>query len=77
VIISTHSSDLLSDLGIGPEEVLLLTPSKEQGTQVSTANSDRAIEAMLEKGFSIAEAVLPRTVPEGIGKGQLELFSPG
>jgi predicted ATPase len=33
IMISTHSSDLLSDAGIGGEEVLLLTPS-EEGTKV-------------------------------------------
>ena len=38
IIISTHSSDLLSDKGIGDEEVLLLTPDVE-GTQVETASS--------------------------------------
>ena len=33
VLISTHSSDLLSDPGIGGKEVLVLTPTKE-GTTV-------------------------------------------
>src|SRR5208282_3100579 len=38
IIISTHSPDLLSDPGIGGEEVLLLTPSNE-GTHVALASS--------------------------------------
>jgi predicted ATPase len=37
ILISTHSSDLLSDPGIGGEEVLLLTPS-EEGTRVELAS---------------------------------------
>jgi predicted ATPase len=38
IIISTHSFDLLSDKGIGGEEVLLLTPDVE-GTKVELACS--------------------------------------
>ncbi len=71
IIVSTHSADLLSDRGIGGEEVLLLTPSVE-GTKVDRASSIREVRDMLEAGLSIAEAALPRTVPSGVQ--QLELF---
>jgi predicted ATPase len=37
VLISTHSSDLLRDEGIGLDEVLLLEPG-EEGTSVRPAN---------------------------------------
>ena len=60
-MISTHSADLLSDKGIGGEEVLLLSPSAE-GTDVKVASSIREIRDLLEGGLSIADAVLPRTV---------------
>lgn len=62
VMLSTHSADMLSDKGIGGEEVLLLSPSKE-GTDVRVASSIREIRDLLEGGLSVADAVLPRTVP--------------
>ena len=62
VMLSTHSADLLSDKGIGGEEVLLLLPSTE-GTDVKVASSIREIRDLLEGGLSVADAVLPRTVP--------------
>ncbi len=58
IVISTHSADLLSDKGIGGEEVLLLTPG-EEGTQVERASSKKEIRALLEAGVSVGEAVLP------------------
>lgn len=71
IILSTHSADLLSDKGIGGEEVLLLTPSVE-GTRVEPANSIKEVRHLLEGGLSIAEAALPRTVPHDVQ--QLDLF---
>ncbi|MGB8474386.1 MAG: AAA family ATPase [Candidatus Acidiferrum sp.] len=71
IMISTHSSDLLSDAGIGGEEVLLLTPS-EEGTRVELASSIQEIRDLLEGGLSVADAALPRTVPRDIP--QLDLF---
>lgn len=65
IIVSTHSADLLSDRGIGGEEVLLLTPSAE-GTRVEPASSIKEVERLLETGLSIAEAALPRTVPSKV-----------
>jgi predicted ATPase len=63
VLVSTHSPDLLQDDGIGLDEVLLLLPS-EEGTQVQPAGSFRDIRALLERGLSMAEAVLPKTAPQ-------------
>jgi predicted ATPase len=63
VVISTHSADLLSDKGIGGEEVLLLTPTPE-GTEVQVASAIREVRDLLEGGFSAAEAVIPRTEPK-------------
>jgi predicted ATPase len=71
IVISSHSSDLLSDPGIGGEEVLLLTPG-EEGTKVELASSVREIKDLLEGGLTIADAALPRTVPRSIP--QLDLF---
>jgi predicted ATPase len=71
VILSTHSADLLSDKGIGGEEVLLMTPTAE-GTQVKLASSNEQIKMLLEGGLSIADAALPLTAPPDIE--QMSLF---
>jgi predicted ATPase len=65
VILSTHSADLLSDKGIGGEEVLLMTPTAE-GTKVESASSIKEIKLLLEGGLSIADAALPLTIPPAI-----------
>ena len=71
IILSTHSRELLLDVGIGPEEVVLLIPSQE-GTQAVLATADREIRALLEGGVPMADAVFPRTAPEQAA--QLALF---
>ena len=70
-VISTHSADLLSDKGIGGEEVLVLTPSAE-GTEVQVASAIQEVRALLESGLSAADAVIPRTEPRA--SHQLLLF---
>jgi predicted ATPase len=70
VVISTHSADLLSDKGIGGEEVLLLTP-KTEGTGVQLASTIGEVRDLLENGFTVAEAVIPRTEPEKYYQGLL------
>ena len=71
VFISTHSPDLLSDEGVGLDEVLVLEPEAE-GTSVKLAADFGEIEALLEGGVSLPEAVLPRTRPKNVE--QLALF---
>ena len=71
VILSTHSADLLSDRGIGGEEVLLMTPTLE-GTKVELASDIKEIKLLLEAGLSVGDAALPHTVPPEIEK--LNLF---
>lgn len=63
VVLSTHSPDLLSDKGIGGEEVLILEPGTE-GTQVHAASSNEEIKNLLDSGLSIADAALPTTNPQ-------------
>lgn len=62
VIITTHSWDLLSDGGIGGEEVILLIPSTT-GTECQLASDITEVRDLLEGGLSIADAILPRTNP--------------
>lgn len=71
IIISTHSSELLKDRGIGLDEVLLLEPGSE-GTVVSPASKFEQIAALLRGGATLADAVLPRTRPADAR--QLALF---
>lgn len=72
IVVSTHSTELLRDPGIGIDEVLLLRPAKE-GTDVQKAQEFRDVKALLEGGSTLAEAVLPLTRPERAE--QLMLFA--
>lgn len=72
IFLSTHSADFLSDRGIGGEQVLLLTPTKEEGTQIEVASAIEEVRNLLEGGLSIADAALPRTAPSDIS--QLDLY---
>ncbi len=71
ILVSTHSPDLLSDHGIGAEEVLLLTPG-DQGTTVQVASAIAEVKDLLDGGLSVGDAVLPRTDPQTLS--QLDLF---
>jgi predicted ATPase len=62
VLISTHSTDLLEDEGIGLDEVLLLIPGAE-GTSVKRGSEFKEIEALLDGGSTLADAILPKTRP--------------
>lgn len=55
VLLSTHSTDLLSDEGIAPEEVLLLEPSKED-TSIVAAKEDEQVRDLLEGGATLSSA---------------------
>ena len=59
IFVSTHSTDMLSDPGIAPDEVLLLKPSSD-GTKVSVASDEKEAIALLDGGASMADAVFPR-----------------
>jgi predicted ATPase len=71
LFISTHSWDLLSEKGIGGEEVVMLTPGQD-GTNAKLASSVEEVRVLLEAGLSIADAALPRTIPPQLS--QLDLF---
>ncbi len=71
-IISTHSSDILRDEGIGLDEVLLLVPSKE-GTRTVQASSVREIKLLLDGGLTLADTAIPYTKPDNAE--QLAFFS--
>ena len=70
VFITTHSEALLSDSGIGANEVLRLEPNAE-GTVIQFADEQDC--KLIESGLSVAEVILPKTRPAMIG--QFSLFS--
>ena len=63
VFVSTHSDALLIEKGIDGGEVLLLTPARE-GTAVKIVSDIDEVQVLLEAGFTVGEAVLPRTRPK-------------
>jgi predicted ATPase len=71
ILISTHSSELLSDEGIGLDETLLLITEAE-GTSVKLAAAFEEIPSLLQGGLTLSEAVMPKTSPRNLE--QLALF---
>jgi len=71
VLLSTHSSDLLSDEGIAPDEVLLFVPSRE-GSIVQVCADIADVRQLLEAGLTAAEVAIPRTRPHHVA--QLSFF---
>jgi predicted ATPase len=70
VFISTHSEELLSDKGIGGEEVLRLEPSPD-GTLLRSPLESPEETALLRSGLTVADVVLPKSAPAHTN--QLEL----
>jgi predicted ATPase len=60
ILISTHSKDLLSDIGISAQEVCRLTVT-ENGTELEPASDQE--RSSLSHGLSVAEVLLPRAAP--------------
>jgi len=67
IILTTHSTDLLSDRGISLDEILLLEPTQE-GTKIQIASSIPEIKQMLEQGMTPADIIIPRTKPRNINQ---------
>ncbi len=62
ILVSTHSSDLLSSPGIAADEVLLLRPTSD-GTKVDVGKDVAEVQPLLDAGLPIAEAIMPHTRP--------------
>ena len=71
VLLSTHSSDLLGDEGIGADELLLIKPT-EEGSKIEVGARIDEIRQALDAGLSPAEAAIPYTQPKNAA--QLALF---
>lgn len=72
IILSTHSSELLDDEGIGLDEVILLEPGDNGTTMRPAADLDDAT-SLLAGGSTLSEVLVPRTSPRDVA--QLVLFS--
>lgn len=71
VLVTTHSEALLSDEGIGLDEVHLIKPEPE-GSVVTTAKDIQDIRDLLMGGLTLGEAILPKAQPKRVS--QLALF---
>jgi predicted ATPase len=64
IFITTHAEAMLSNPGIGGNEVLRCEPGAEGSVIHETDKTDRVL---MEGGLTAAEALLPKTRPSGIG----------
>ena len=62
VLLTTHSTDVLQDPGLGKDEVVLLRPEAE-GTEADAASSIPDVQELLDAGMSLADILAPRTAP--------------
>jgi predicted ATPase len=67
VFVSTHASEMLSDTGIDPSEVLLLRPSAED-TQVLVGTSVRSLQAAARAKLALGQVVTGLTRPAGVNQ---------
>lgn len=65
VLLTTHSPDLLSDEGLGADEVLVLTPTDDGTTGYLLSQDDVAVQ-LVESGLTVADVALPRTEPQDV-----------
>jgi predicted ATPase len=65
ILITTHSYDILSNQGISTDEVLVLQTTQE-GTIINKVSDIAELKAIVDAGFSIADAVIPTTKPADI-----------
>lgn len=65
IILSTHSTELLNDPGLGLDEVLVLKPGDE-GTTGTAASGIPDIDSLLGSGMSLAEILGPETSPPSV-----------
>ena len=70
IIITTHSTVMLSDQSIAPEEVIRLQPTQE-GTSVQPLDQQEQI--MLASGLPVGEVLLGATKPKNVDQFELSL----
>ena len=65
IVLTTHSFDLLSDEGIAPNEVLLLTPTSDATTGILACDIEN-VTAEIDAGLTIPEAIGHLIKPDGV-----------
>lgn len=65
ILITTHSYDILSNVGIDGSEVILLE-NTEAGTKAQPISEIEDIKNILQAGLAVADAVIPRTRPSNV-----------
>lgn len=63
IFVTTHSTSLLSDPGIGSNEVIRLEPGRE-GVLVRCADEQES--KLMQQGLTVADVMLPKTRPEDL-----------
>lgn len=66
-ILSTHSTEMLKDPGLGLDEIIILKPGDE-GTTAIPAQEIPDIEHLLDAGLNLAEILDPETAPADIDR---------
>ena len=61
-ILTTHSAEILSDLGIGPREVVVLQTSPQGATAVN-ADEFEHVNDILDMDFAVGDPITPLTQP--------------
>ena len=67
VILSTHSTEMLADAGLGLDEVVVLCPGAE-GTTATVASELEDVQRYVDTDLNLQEILEPLTRPEGIDK---------
>ena len=67
VLASTHSNDILADLGLGVDEVAFLQPGPE-GTEAALVSALPDVQPLLDAGMSLAEILASRTEPPRVNE---------
>ncbi|WP_078898315.1 AAA family ATPase [Streptomyces sp. CNQ-509] len=67
ILVSSHSTEILSDPGIGSNEVLVLTP-KNEGTSVHVLSEMEDIQALVEAGVPLGDVLRKSTAPQDAGQ---------
>jgi predicted ATPase len=65
ILVSTHSEEMLSDTGIEPSEVLLLTPTDED-TRVSVGSDDPTLVELAREDAPLSGVLVARTRPKDV-----------
>lgn len=65
VLLTTHSTQVLEDPGLGVDEVVILKPGNE-GTEAEPASAVRDVRRLLNAGLGLAEILYPRTEPDAV-----------